>query len=143
MGRKERRREKKRGGAAPAAAPAPDSHQALVRAMQRHQAGRLQEAPAIYLRVLKREPENADAHNGLGLALQALGRPVAANLDPDHDSIQIYAKEQPYDCSQSAMTCWVSGSRRRHKCLASKQALMIVPAHHSVSSADVVATHGA
>ena len=53
MSRKERRREKKiGGGAAPASA---DSREALAQAMQLHQAGRLQEAQGIYLRVLKRE----------------------------------------------------------------------------------------
>ena len=81
MSRKERRREKKRGGAGQGAAPAADSREALARAMQLHQAGRLQEAQGIYLRVLKREPENADALSLMGLLAHQAGRnDVAAEL---------------------------------------------------------------
>ena len=81
MSRKERRREKKLGGAGSAAAPTADSRQALAQAKQLHQAGRLQEAQGIYLRVLKREPENADALSLMGLLAHQAGRnDVAAEL---------------------------------------------------------------
>ena len=81
MSRKERRREKKLGAAASAAAPAADSREALARATRLHQAGRLEEAQGIYLRVLKREPENADALSLMGLLAHQAGRnDVAAEL---------------------------------------------------------------
>ena len=81
LSRKERRREKKLGAAASAAAPAADSREALARATRLHQAGRLEEAQGIYLRVLKREPENADALSLMGLLAHQAGRnDVAAEL---------------------------------------------------------------
>jgi len=64
----------------------------LADALRHYQAGRIHEAVAYYERALFLRPDHADAHNNLGLALAAQGRPDDAKLhyeralaiDPDH-----------------------------------------------------------
>ncbi len=58
------------GASGPAGAGAFDIEGALRTALAHHQAGRLDEAKELYRRVLRAEPEQADALNLLGVAVQ-------------------------------------------------------------------------
>jgi len=50
----------------------------LAAAIQHHQAGRLQEAEALYRQILQAQPDHPDALNNLGLIAQQVGRYDAA-----------------------------------------------------------------
>lgn len=51
---------------------------AFLQACEHHRAGRLSEAERFYRHALRMDPKRADAHNNLGLVLQALGQVDAA-----------------------------------------------------------------
>ena len=80
MNRKERRAAAKLGGtqSEPRAKTAPPANlavtQLLAAGLQSHQAGRLAEAEACYRRVLAAQPNYAELHMQLGLALKAQGK---------------------------------------------------------------------
>jgi protein O-GlcNAc transferase len=53
-------------------------NQAMALAMQHVRAGRLAEAANLYRQIIAAQPDNADAHNNLGILLTMLGRPAEA-----------------------------------------------------------------
>ena len=52
----------------------PNPQQAMMHALQFHQAGRLQEAVALYRQALAWAPNNASVYSNLGAALRDLGQ---------------------------------------------------------------------
>jgi tetratricopeptide (TPR) repeat protein len=78
VNRKERRRAAKTEGSAASAAVALDPRGLLREAMAAHQAGRLNEAEALYRRLLAARPEEPDALHFLGVIEHQRGRSEAA-----------------------------------------------------------------
>src|SRR5206468_1272663 len=63
----------------------------LQRAIAHHQANRLDEAVRLYRAVLDADPDQADAHNNLGLALQQLG-----NAEEAGAHVEIALERKPF-----------------------------------------------